>query len=90
MSNPLEGTTINRGYMFHAEIFVDGIFSHVNIGGKSKHIQELKALHGFTWKPPILTRPDIRELCPELTKEQAKVLKKELKAQTKEKYKAWD
>lgn len=79
MENPLEGTVVTRGYMFHSEIFIDGKFSHNVIGGKKRYIHSLIELHGFLWKPPSLTSKEIRELCPELTKEESKKLKKSLK-----------
>ena len=83
-NNALEGITVQIGYMFHSEQYIDGIFDHCIVGGEKKYIPQLKELHGFTWKPPILDKETLKELCPELTKQEIKELRKFLKAKTKE------
>ena len=87
MKNPLEGSTIYIGYIFHSEYFIDGIFSHEVVALEKKTVEDLQKIHGFTWKPRVLTKDEIKEACPELTKPEIKELRKMLKAKTKELYK---
>ena len=86
MANPLEGTEIYIGYIFHSEHFIDGIFSHTVIALEKKTVEDLRKIHGLTWQPPVLEKDEIKEACPELTQPEIKELRKILKAKTKEKY----
>ena len=85
-NNALEGTTVQVGYMFHSEHFIDGIFSHAIIALEKKDVNDLKKIHGILWEPPVLDKEDIKDLCPNLTKPEIKELRKFLKAKTKEHY----